>query len=304
MGLNGEEQQIFDPTQETVSLKTPDFIKAIGKDFPEEERRVLALLPEWEAAIDHLVGIPGLARQVLDATQYIGKEEIQSFILGIAQEAQQLLGVKRGEVNFLHEGQETKSGRYFFENILGHIPDSLKDRVRLLDIGDLHSFIAANDPRGQDFFLCDDAINSGMQFHEVANTLGFTISKRREDPGTAKSNLRVRVLRIADEGRKRIKTDADYYKKILAIDAQGKRMPVVDDILGKFRKRTNNNFGGLFHQSNALSFSPTTLGIFYHKFQDNLPIVYTGEKKSDPLISDGVIPLFKNTTLKPYPSLK
>lgn len=278
------------PSSETKERsEIPDFVRKVAKDYPDEANRIISLLPMWKATVDRYVSIPGFAGEVLDATEYISKEDLEGFVTEIADEATPLLGVHPDRVVFVHYSAKT-SGRYLFNQILGKIPEEIRDKAILLDPKTLARDIRLGNRKAPtNIFYCDDSSNSGQQ---IRSLLSLTILPLVQEP-SQNPTIDLRLMRISDNARNVIETKL----QIPGVDnvnwdIKAKRMPELADVMNKHATKLPAPIPELF--SPRSPFGAPTLGIFYHKLQDNLPGIYLcGDMEV--ATRAGIEPLFQNS---------
>ncbi len=260
----------------------PPFVRALTVDYPDEAERLKGAIPEWCKQVNANLGVENVAESILETTDYISRQEEGEFVEGIAREVAELLDSEE-KIYFVQHGTDARSGRYFFDQIKNLIPEELRSKIQL-ESSFFKIFEAGSTPKH--FFFVDDAINSGQQASEALGHLAFVAQQAGVSESTS---VHVRALRATDSGSERI-AGLDSAFPGATWDINAKRMPTVGNALTKNNAESLANHH-LLLPSHALPDTTATLGIFYHRLQDNLPAMYTSAENG----------LFQNTLMQPYP---
>ncbi len=303
---------IAEMNKESEPISNSRFIDGIIKDHPEVKDQLIQKLPEWKKSLDTFMGMDGFSDIVLEEADYISKEETVTFIKGVADEVKQILEERPDkDIYFIRYTDNARSEEYFYRHVTKSIPEDKRDKVKLVNPTQLTDLTYDGVQLG-DVFFCDDSANSGQQMR--TSLIPLVSYSRREFDEDVKPNgepvrAHVRLLRVTDDAMEKL----DIVKGLLRdtnpveIDLKtGGKMKSMNDVADRVEKEYPDKKYTAEQRSVTLShhqYGVGTLGVFYHRLQDNLTPIFISGRISEGLAKHGVTPLLDESVFIPYPPL-
>jgi hypothetical protein len=280
------------------------FLEEMERDHPEIARDIRSRLPEWSRVVDEKSGMPGFAQEVLGHMEYISEADVELFVDSVASEVKQIKEKDPDKpICFVSWTTDGGSGKWFYDKVIDRLKDIDTNNITLLASHDIvtskNSFQFSST-----YFYLDDAANSGQQLQLGINAFDVMLRDDSIDRQVIAKNpidVRIRLMRVTDHvvnniiNRPRKFFADDSGRKLLNIDTEGNplaniHMPTMDDVsknLGIPVEQILNK--GLFFYGHH-GRSPASLGVFWHRAQDNMPVAIIEGRLSNlipPLITEG-----------------
>ncbi len=279
----------------------PQFLNKLGIDHPTVANEIRSRIPEWKKKVDELSGIEDFGAKMLNAIEYVDKEETDRLISSVADEIRKIREKDPTKpIRFIAWSTTDGSGKWFYDQLVASLQDISTDNISLIapyDVG-YEADLKAYEPT---YFYLDDAANSGQQiqqgvfaFRSVVGNLEYSVDQGEDENAMIENpiDVRIRLLRVTDEVTDFINRQKKFFinksgHPLVVIDTESnpnanKRMPTVSDLITNLGLKADDiqNYGAFLYGHHGRF--PTTLAIFRHKIQDNMPIALVeGRLSSD-----------------------